>query len=126
MAQCVKKINCIVCPLSCVGEVTLEDGQIQAITGFTCDRGTRYGQEEITAPKRTLTTTIKVDNGELPLLPVVSKTPLPKDKVVACARHLSTVKVKAPIKEGDIVCANILGLGVDIVATRDLSLPHAN
>lgn len=126
MAQCVKKINCIVCPLSCVGEVTLEDGQIKDVTGFTCDRGNKYGQEEVTAPKRTLTTTVKVDSGELALLPVVSKTPLPKDKVMACARYLSSVRVKAPIAEGDIVCNDILGLGVDIIATRDLAVAAAN
>ncbi len=126
MAQCVKKINCIVCPLSCVGEVTLEDGQIKDVTGFTCDRGNKYGQEEVTAPKRTLTTTVKVENGELALLPVVSKTPLPKDKVMACARYLSSVRVKAPIAEGDVVCSDILGLGVDIIATRDLAVAAAN
>lgn len=121
-----KKINCIVCPLSCVGEVTLENGEIQAITGFTCDRGSKYGEEEVTSPKRTLTTTVRVDNGELPLLPVVSRTALPKDKVMACARHLSAVRVKAPVAEGDVVCPNILGLGVDIIATRDLALSCAN
>ena len=126
MAQCVKKINCIVCPLSCVGEVTLADGQIETIAGFTCDRGNKYGQEEVTFPKRTLTTTVKVDGGELPLLPVVSKAPLPKDRVIDCARHLSCVKIKAPIMEGDIICSNILGLGVDIIATRDLALAHIN
>lgn len=120
MAPCVRKINCIVCPLSCVGEVIIEDGQIKDSTGFTCDRGTQYGQEEVTAPKRTLTTTVQVEGGELPLLPVVSKTALPKDQVMAAARQLAGVKIKAPVKEGDIVCADILGLGVDIVATRDL------
>lgn len=121
MAQCVKKLNCIVCPLSCIGEVTLENGQIQAITGFTCDRGLKYGEEEVTSPKRTLTTTVRVIGGELPLLPVVSKQPLPKDKVMACARQLAAVNVKAPIAEGAVIYANILGLGVDIVATRDLA-----
>lgn len=126
MAQCVKKINCIVCPLSCVGEVTLEDGEVKDITGFTCDRGNKYGEEEVTFPKRTLTTTVKVDCGELALLPVVSKTPLPKDKVMECARYLSCVRVKAPIAEGDIVCSNILGLGVDIIATRDLAVSAGN
>ena len=126
MAQCVKKINCIVCPLSCVGEVILKDGKIKEITGFTCDRGNKYGEEEMTLPKRTLTTTVKVDGGELPLLPVVSKTTLPKDKVMACARYLSSVRVKAPIAVGDVVCSNILGLGVDIIATRDLGVSSAN
>lgn len=126
MTQCVRKINCIVCPLSCVGEVTLEDGQIKAITGFACDRGKQYGEEEITFPKRTLTTTVKILGGELPLLPVVSKLPLPKDRVMDCARYLSTVNVKAPVAEGDIICPDILGLGVDIIATRDMALSQEN
>lgn len=127
MVQCVKKVNCIVCPLSCLGEVNLdENGQIQATNGFACQRGINYGKEEITSPKRTLTTTVKVDWGELPLLPVVSKTPLPKDKVLACAQHLAGIRVKAPISDGDIICTNVLGLGVDIIATRDLALSCAS
>lgn len=124
---CVKKVNCIVCPLSCLGEIIVkENGQIQAANGFSCQRGVKYGQEEITSPKRTLTTTVKVHGGELPLLPVVSKTPLPKNKVLACAHYLAGIRVKAPIAEGDIICTNILGLGVDIIATRDLALSCAS
>jgi len=46
---------------------------------------------------------------------------LPKNKIIACARCLANVSVKAPIKEGDIICSDILGLGVDIIATRDLA-----
>ncbi|MGL5512538.1 MAG: DUF1667 domain-containing protein [Sporomusa sp.] len=122
MTQCVRKINCIVCPISCVGEITSEDGQIQTITGFACDRGKKYAKEEMTSPKRTLTTTVKVLGGALPLLPVVSKLPLPKDRVMACAQYLSTVSVEAPVVEGDIICPNILGLKVDIVATRDMPI----
>ena len=122
MTQCVRKINCIVCPLSCVGEVTSEGGQIQAVTGFACDRGKKYAEEEMIFPQRTLTTTVKVLGGALPLLPVVSKLPLPKDRIMDCARYLSTVSVKAPVVEGDIICFNILGLRVDIIATRDMPL----
>jgi CxxC motif-containing protein len=103
----------------------MEGGQIVALNGFTCDRGREYGQEEVTAPKRMLTTTVRVLAGELPLLPVVSAAALPKDKVMACVRCLSNLSVNAPIKEGDVVCANVLGLGVDIIASRDMGVSRS-
>jgi CxxC motif-containing protein len=115
-----QRISCIVCPMSCEGIVTFKNGEIKEISGFTCQRGLNYAREEVIAPKRTLTTTIRITSGELPLLPVISKTALPKDKVIACARCLSTVIVAAPIHEGDVVLSNILNLGVDIIATRDI------
>lgn len=115
-----RKISCIVCPLSCVGEVTLDGGEIKALSGFTCQRGKDYAREEVIAPKRMLTTTVRVVNGKLPLLPVVSEAPLPKDKVAACARLLAGVTVAAPIREGDVICENPLGLGTRIVASRSL------
>ncbi len=115
-----QQISCIVCPMSCEGKVTFTNGEIEEITGFTCQRGLTYAREEVTAPQRTLTTTICITTGELPLLPVSSKPALPKDKVIACARCLATVTVAAPVHEGDVVYSNILNLGVDIIATRDI------
>lgn len=115
-----QELNCIVCPLGCAGKVVLENGTIKKISGFTCPRGEKYAREEVTAPKRTLTTTVRISGGKLPLLPVISKTTLPKEKIFACARYLSTMTVNAPIHEGDIIKKNILNLGVDIVATRDI------
>ena len=56
----------------------------------------------------------------LPLLPVVSAKKLPKGRVVECAEALRSVSVAAPVHVGDVVAANILGLGVDIVASRDM------
>jgi CxxC motif-containing protein len=120
MSTSEQRLSCIVCPLSCEGKVVYENGQIKEIIGFACQRGLNYAREEVTAPKRTLTTTLRIRNGELPLLPVVSKPTLPKDQVVACARYLATVTVEAPVQEGDVVYGNILDLGVDIVATRDI------
>ena len=59
--------------------------------------------------------------GQLALLPVVSKSVLPKGKILDCAKELKKVTVKAPVKAGDVVAADILGLGVDIVASRDMA-----
>jgi len=119
-----RRISCIVCPVSCVGEVTVVEGKATGVSGFTCPRGQAYAMEEVTAPKRTLTSTVRIDGGELPLLPVVSQHPLPKDRIIECARCLATVRVAAPIQEGEVICADILGLKVNIVASRNMEAVH--
>lgn len=117
-------LNCIVCPMGCEMTATIENGNVVSVTGNTCPRGPKYAQEEITAPKRMLTSTVRIEGGLLPLLPVVSKSPLPKDQVLACAKHLRTIAVQAPIAEGEVICSDILGLGVDIIASRAMDI-HA-
>ncbi|MCH4179432.1 MAG: DUF1667 domain-containing protein [Megasphaera sp.] len=115
-----KQINCINCPMGCLLTIEMTDGQVTSVTGNTCPRGETYGHQEMTNPQRMLTSTVRVEGGFLPLLPVVSKTTLPKGKILACAEALRSVCVKAPVQAGDIVAPNILGLGVDIVASRDM------
>ena len=115
-------MNCINCPMGCELTVTVdEDGKFVSVTGNTCPRGAQYAKDEVTAPKRMLTSTVRVKNGFLPLLPVVSAQPLPKGMIIACARALRAVETSAPVKAGDIVVKDILGLGVDIVASRSLA-----
>mgnify|MGYP003619760323 FL=1 len=97
MSETKRALNCIVCPMSCSGTVTMEDGKITNLEGFTCPRGKAYAQEELTAPKRMLTTTVRVEGGALALLPVMSKASLPKGKIMDCAACLRSVKLQAPV-----------------------------
>ncbi len=115
-----KQLNCINCPMGCLLTVTLTDGAITDVTGNTCPRGETYAHQELTNPQRMLTSTVRISGGELPLLPVVSKSTLPKGKILECAQALRAVSIEAPVKTGDVIVANILGLGVDIVASRDM------
>ena len=121
MSTEIKKMNCINCPMGCALTVEINDGTIGQITGNTCPRGITYAQQELTAPKRMLTATVRTQDGALPLLPVVSKEALPKNKVLDCAAFLRGVTAVMPVRTGDVVVADILGLGVDIVASRDMA-----
>lgn len=116
-----KQLNCINCPMGCLLTVTMTDGAVTSVTGNTCPRGETYAHQELTNPQRMLTSTVRIAGGELPLLPVVSKTTLPKGKILACAEALRSVEAAAPVKAGDVIVADILGLGVDIVASRDMN-----
>jgi CxxC motif-containing protein len=120
MAVETRVMNCIMCPMGCELTVTIENGAVINVTGNTCPRGAKYANDEVTAPKRMLTTTVAVEGGVLPLLPVVSAAVLPKERVMDCARYLRGIKVQAPVKTGEVVVKDILGLGVDIIASRDI------
>lgn len=115
-----KVMNCIMCPMGCEMTVTMENGKFISVTGNTCPRGAKYAETEVTDPRRMLTTTVRIAGGFLPLLPVVSADVLPKGKIAECVEYLRNVVVQAPVKAGDVIVPNILGLGVDIVASRDM------
>ncbi|NVM31796.1 MAG: DUF1667 domain-containing protein [Candidatus Helarchaeota archaeon] len=95
-------------------------GDAFRVEGNECKRGEEYAIEEFTAPKRTLTTTIQVKDGILPLIPVRSDKPLPKDQLINCMNYISQVKINAPIKMGQILVKNILNLDANIIASRNL------
>ena len=113
-----KNLICVSCPLGCPIEVEIENGEVVAVTGNTCKRGDAYARAEITNPVRSLTTSVKVENGVHPVVPVKSSGPVPKDKMFECMNVINSVTVKVPVKIGDVVIENILDLGVDIVATN--------
>lgn len=115
-----KEITCIICPIGCRLMVEYEDDTILDIEGFECKRGKKYASEELLNPVRTLTTTIVVKGGEIPLVSVKTAKPIPKDKLFEVMDAISEIEVDAPIKIGDVLIENVLGPNVDIVATKNV------
>ncbi|MFX1499526.1 MAG: DUF1667 domain-containing protein [Promethearchaeota archaeon] len=115
----IKTIRCIVCPTGCLVHVKNVNGEL-IIEGHSCKRGEEYAREEFIAPKRILTTTMRVEKGFLPLIPVRSDKPIPKEKLEETLKLIAETKTKAPIKMGDILINNLLGLEINIIASRDL------
>jgi CxxC motif-containing protein len=113
-----KSITCIVCPMGCSLEISYKDGKVTDVSGYTCKRGLDYGWTESTNPVRILTTTVRVENGRLPVLPVKSEKPLPKDLLFECIKVINSVMLEAPVAYGDIIVENILDTGVNIIAVK--------
>ena len=112
------KLTCIGCPLGCQIAVELKDGEITKLTGNTCRRGEDYARKEVLEPTRTVTGSVRVAGGSLPVVSVRTRTEIPKEKIAACAQALKTVTVQAPVAIGDVVLADIAGTGADLVATK--------
>ena len=114
-----KNLICVSCPLGCPIEVEIENGEILSVTGNTCKRGDAYARAELTNPVRSLTTTVKLVGGNLPVVPDNSSKPVPKDKMFECMKLINEASIKAPVKIGDVVIKDILGSGADIVVTNN-------
>ena len=113
-------IRCIVCPTGCIIQVKKDEKGELTYEGYTCKRGLEYAQQEYLAPKRILTTTIRVENGFLPLIPVRTNIPILKNTLDDALNIVAKTLIKAPIKMGDILIENLLGLDANIIASRDL------
>lgn len=113
---------CIACPLGCKIEVeTITNGVTKyAVTGNKCPRGEKYGIKEMTNPTRMVTSTVKMKNGHLNRLPVRTSDAIPKEKIFECMKNLEEIQVEGPIKVGDVIIKNLLGLEIDIIATRSM------
>lgn len=113
-----KNLICIVCPKGCHLQVDEDNGY--AVTGNSCPRGAEYGKTELLHPTRVLTSTVRVDGGLHRRLPVKTTAPIPKELLFQAMEALNGVTLTAPVTVGQVVIHDLLGTGVDVVATRDM------
>jgi len=115
-----KALICVTCPMGCWLDVTVTDGQVVAVEGQGCKRGPAYAQDEITNPRRVVTTTVRVRAGRHPLLPVYTDGPFPKGQIFALLDELRRVTVSAPVQAGQVILPDALGTGIRVLASRDI------
>lgn len=116
-----REMVCVSCPIGCAITVELDDNnEVVSVTGNTCPRGDKYARQECTHPERMLTSTVKVEDGKIPVVPVKSATPIPKELLFDAMKEVNKVTLKAPVNIGDVVIENILGTGVNIIATNEV------
>ena len=112
-----KEMICIVCPVGCHIKVNTEDYKV---TGNACPRGAVYGKEELTAPKRVVTSTVKIKNAIDNRCPVKTEQAIPKELNFKLMEELKNIELTAPVKRGDIVIKDVFNTGVDVVVTKDM------
>ena len=109
-------LTCIICPNGC--QLTVDEDL--NVTGNKCLRGVEYGKQEVTDPRRTVTSTVRIDSKEMFVLPVKTNGTVRKDAIFEVMKVVNQTHVKAPIHIGDVLVKNIANTGVDLVATRDV------
>ena len=125
-----RMLTCILCPNGCELQVAYEavteaDGagesvKLLSVTGNKCPRGMEYAKQEIINPMRNIASSVTLVGGMMPLVSVRLTGPIPKAKIMDVMEVIRSVSVQAPVKIGDVIVENVLGLGVDVIATRNV------
>lgn len=113
-----QEIVCIVCPNSCVMQVDSSSDAL-SVTGNKCKRGTEFAENEIKNPVRMLCTTVRTSLPGCPVLPVRLSAEIPKGRIFEAMASINAVTVNDPVRCGDVVLADLLGLGIDVLASAD-------
>lgn len=113
-----RKLTCIVCPKGCELTVALaDDGTVLEISGHTCPRGKDYAYSECTAPVRTVTSTVRCEDGEV--VAVKTSRPVPKEKIFEVMAEINSARADNGVKIGDVIIKGVAGTDSDVVATAN-------
>ena len=99
-------------------EITLEDGgAVLSVSGNACKRGELYANDECTHPKRTVTSTVRLEDGRL--LAVKTASSVPKEKIFEVMSEINRAVAKCGTKIGDVIIADVADTGVSVIATAN-------
>ena len=110
------ELTCIVCPRGC--HLTVDENL--NVTGNSCPRGAEYGKQEVTDPRRTVTSTVKCDSVDFAVCPVKTKGDISKGKIFDVMAVIDKTEIHVPVHVGDVIVKNIADSGTDLVCTRTL------
>ena len=114
-------IICISCPLGCRINVEGTRDEIEKIVNYGCPAGKKYAREEFKNPTRVLPTTVRVRNGEFPLVPVKTAKAIPKKLLIPAMKVIAQQLVEAPVDIGQTIIEDLLDTGISVITTREIS-----
>lgn len=113
-------LTCIGCPLGCSLVVERENETVVKVSGNSCPNGEKYAVKEVTNPTRVLTGSVRVEGGVERMVSVRTVPDIPKADMLTAAALLKNLRVKAPVKLGEVLLYNLAGTGADVVATSSV------
>ncbi|MBU1084181.1 MAG: DUF1667 domain-containing protein [Candidatus Omnitrophota bacterium] len=113
-----RTITCIECPAGCSLTVNVEGSKVTGTDGAKCPKGESYAVSEIEHPARTVTSTVAGEGLTLKLIPVRTDGPVPKDRIMDVMKEIRKINVTESVRTGDKVSEDLLGLGINLIATR--------
>ncbi len=113
-----KQLICICCPKGC--HLNVDDEDDFKVTGNACPKGAEYGRKELTHPTRVLTSTVKIKGAVHRRCPVKTDRDIPKELLFQVMELLNGVELVSPVKRGEIVLADLLGTGANVVVAKDM------
>ena len=117
-----KELTCIICPNGCTVTVETDEktNDIISIEGYACPKGEQYARQEFTEPLRTVTSSVRIQGGELPLVSVRLTKPVPQKRIFDVMDEIKKITLQAPVAVGTVVKKSVLGFDSDLIATKSV------
>lgn len=97
-------ITCVLCPNSCTIHV-LEDGE--TTEGNRCKRGHAFALQELKDPERFVTTTVRVNDKNNPLVPVRSDKAVKLAEIQEVVKQISKITLDHKPEPGTVIAADL-------------------
>ncbi len=110
-----KKLICIVCPNGC----ELEIGGEGTVSGNLCPQGKEFALQEMTDPRRSVSTTCRTVFPEHPLVPVRTRQEVPKNMMKDIVKAVNETVIDRRMGIGGTVIENVLNTGTDVILCTD-------
>lgn len=110
-----REFTCIVCPNGC--RLTVDENN--NISGNTCKKGAEFAYQEMTDPKRNISSTCRTVFSSSPVVPVKTNKEISKNLIFDVMKEINKTVIDKKLKIGDVVIQNVLGSGADIVITTN-------
>lgn len=115
-----KEYTCIICPNGCDITAEIDGKKIVSLDGAACKQGHEYVNQELTDPHRNIASSILLEGGMLPIVSVRLSSPIPKKNIFQVMDVIKKARLQAPVYVGQIAIENVLGLGSDVIVTKNV------
>ena len=123
MSECAvfDRLTCVLCPVGCELEVAKDAAGEIEVHGNQCDKGLAFAVEEVLHPKRNLATSVPLRGTASGMVSVRLSRTVPREMIFPILAEIAKLRPEAPVRRGQVLIADVLGTGVDVIATRSVS-----
>jgi CxxC motif-containing protein len=111
------RLTCVLCPIGCELDVERAAGGLE-VRGHQCEKGPGFAAEEILHPKRNLATSVPLRGTTSRMVSARLSAPVPRDMIFPILAEIAKLRPEPPVRRGQVLIANVLGTGADVIATR--------
>ena len=120
MSDCpvLDRLTCVLCPVGCELEIRKDEAGELDVRGNQCDKGIPFAVEEILHPMRNLATSVPVQGTASKMVSVRLSDRVSRELIFPILAEIVRLRPEVPVRRGQVLIADVLGTGVDVIATR--------
>lgn len=114
-----ERLTCVLCPIGCPMEV-VRGGEDIEVRGNECPKGVDFAVQEILHPRRNLSASVPLKGSASRMVSVRLSMPVARNLIFPILAEIAALRPEAPVRRGQVLIADVLNTGVDVIATRTI------